>query len=194
MRNIESESQIKKRQKRNQWIIGIVLIVVMLGSSFGIIVDSFGKQKSQKIVVNGVEFQYSNGLWYAQKNGFNIASIYNPLQTENISSSVNSIENYQSKPLYIYSESGDAETEIYRNLDPRSNAIVERIQQACPKEITCGSEIPIKDCSNNFIIIRYSSKNQTSITQNQSCVLIESSQEKILKTTDEYLFKLFGIK
>lgn len=194
MRNIETEAQIKKRQRRNQWIIGIVLIVVMLGSSFGIIVDSFGKQKSQKIIFNGVEFQQSNGLWFAQKNGFNIVSYYNPFQTENISSTVKKVASYKNKPLYIYSESQEAEIEIYRNFNPQVNNIVERIQQACPEGENCSVEIPIKDCSNNFIIVRYSKTNETTITQNDSCVLIESAPEKVLETTDEYLFKLFEVK
>ncbi|VVB79755.1 Uncharacterised protein [uncultured archaeon] len=194
MRNIETEAQVKKKQRRNQWIIGIVLIVVMLGSSFAIVVDSFGKQKSQKIVFNGVEFQQSNGLWFSQSGGFNLVSFYNPLQTENTSAEVKDITNYQNKPLYLYSESREAEVEIYRNLDPQSNNIVERIQQACPKDENCSSEIPVKDCSNNFIIIRYSSTSQSTLTQNQSCVLINSTPEKILEITDEYLFKLFGIK
>lgn len=194
MRKIESEDQRKKRQRRNQWIIGIVLIVVMLGSTFGIIVDSFGKQKSQKIIFNGVEFQQSNGLWFSQKNGFNLISFYNPFQTENISSAVKGIANYQNKPLYIYSESREAEIEVYRNLAPQSNAIVERIQQACPQGENCSIEIPLKDCTNNFIIIKYSKTNQTILAQKDSCVLIESTPEKVLETTDEYLFKLFGIK
>lgn len=194
MRKIQTEDQVKKKQRRNQWIIGIVLIVVMLGSSFAIIVDSFGSQKEKKVVYNNVVFQQSNGLWFAQKDGFNLISYYTPFQTENISSSVKSIDNYRNKPLYIYSESREAEIEIYRNFDPQTNAIIQRIQQACPEKTLCSNELPNKDCKNNFIIIKYSPENQTKISQIDSCVLIESSPEKILETTDEYLFKVLSIK
>lgn len=193
MRGIESADSAKKKQRRNQIIIGVVLVVIMLGSTFGIIVDSFGnKDKEGKIIYNGIEFTKMEGVWVATKGNLQLIFSYNPKETENITSSVKFADNYYGKPLYVYSPDKNAEREIYRNFDPRANAIVSRIQSACPEGKTCEADVPIKDCSNNFIIIEES--NSTNIKQDRSCVFINGPKEKILEITDEFMFKVFEIK
>ena len=42
MKAIESKRETEKKQKRNQWIIGGILIIVMLGSTFGYAFYHFG--------------------------------------------------------------------------------------------------------------------------------------------------------
>ena len=56
----------------------------------------------------------------------------------------------------------------------------------------CTENVPTKTCEDNFLIITKS--NSTKITQEQNCVFIEAPYENLTQTTDEYLFKVLGIK
>ena len=48
MRKILSKSEQEKKRKRNSIIIGVILMIVMFGSVFGIVVGSFGQNSSGK--------------------------------------------------------------------------------------------------------------------------------------------------
>ena len=144
MRKITSRYKDEKKRKRNLLIVGIVLIIVMFGSVFGVIVGSFGKDKTEsKIEYNGYEFFNQNDLWYTSIGNFNFVFKYNPNQTKDIETELKYLNNYQNKPLYIYSEDYSAEVEIYRNLFYQ-NQIVERIQPACFSSEKCEGDLPVK--------------------------------------------------
>lgn len=191
MRKIETKADEQKGNKKKQWGIAILLGVILFGSTFGIIIDSFGNQ-STKIKYNGVTFENMGGYWVGQYNGLNIILSNNPKQVESLSANINPLNKYYSQPLYFYSESVEAEREIANNLAPQNNAVVERIQRACPVDKNCSVEIPKKTCENNFIIIEYSEN--TELKQDNNCVYIRGNSENILKITDEFILKLMNIK
>lgn len=189
MREIESKKEIEKRQRKNQFIIGGILIVIMLGSTFGIIVNSFGeKNNTEKVNYNGYGFTNQNDYWTTTIGNYEFVFKYNPTQVEKINSSVRYLNSYSGLPAYISSEDYNSEVEIYRNL----GNIVERFQGACLNETGCKENLPIKDCSNNFIIIRES--NESKVYQNESCVFIEGKKENLTEITDEFLFKILSIE
>lgn len=184
----------KKDPNRNkQLALGGLLIVVMFGSVFGIVVNSFGqKEDTKKIEYNGYEFIEQGGLWYTNIGDLNFVFINNPKETEKINSKVSLLSSYSGKPLYIYSENKEAETEIFRNLHPQVNPIIQRMQFACPSEEECEDDSPIKTCENNFIIIKEA--NKTNIAQEEGCVFIYGPKENLTMITDEFLFKMLGIE
>jgi hypothetical protein len=189
MRKIISKEQSAKKQKRNNLILAGLLILIMFGSVFGIIVGSLGQNSNiETITYNGYQFVNSNGFWTTEIGDYGFAFIYNPEQVEKVSSSINYLDKYNGKTLYFSSESSTALTEIYRNLE----GIVGRFQEACLNETDCKENLPIKDCSNNFIIIRES--NFTNILQNENCVFIEGNYENLTAITDEFLFKTLGVE
>lgn len=190
MRRIISKHKEEKKRKRNLLIIGIILIFVMFGSVFGIIVGSFGQSREKELSMeyNGYEFFSQNGLWYTSAGNLNFAFTYHPTETIDVQTNLNPLNNYQNNPLYIYSEDPNAEIEIYRNFQQ----IVERIQSACFSNEKCEGDYPIKTCSDNFIIIEISEKSE--IIQSGNCIYIKGSKEKLLELTDEFLFKVIGIK
>lgn len=190
MRRIVSKEQSSKKQKRNNLILAGLLIIIMCGSIFGVIVGSFGDSstKTEKINYNGYDFINSNGFWTTNIGDYGFEFQYNPTQVEKIPSTVNLLNEYKGKTLYFSSENSVALVEIYKNL----NSIVGRFQEACLNEEECEGDLPIKDCSNNFIIIKES--NSTNILQDENCVFIEGNSENITATTDEFLFKILGIE
>lgn len=190
MRKISSKDSEEKRQKRNQLIIGVILIFVMFGSVFGVIVGSFGKGGSTKAKYNGFEFIKQNERWMLTIGDFQFAFRYNPYEVEEIetNSSLKYLNNYYNKPLYFSSENSEASSEIYTNL----GSIIERAQSACLKGEKCEGGLPVKDCINNFIIIREGDLDN--ITQEENCVFIYGSQENLTKVSDEFLFQIIGIR
>lgn len=184
----------KKESNRNkQLFLGGILILVMFGSVFGIVVNSFGQKNNTKTInYNGFEFIKQNNFWFTNIGDLTFVFKYNPQEVEKINTKVSLLSVYSGKPLYIYSENPEAEAEIIRNLNPRANPIIQRMQIACPENTECEDDSPIKTCENNFIIIKES--NLTTITQNEGCVFIEGPQENLTMITDEFLFKILDIE
>jgi len=190
MRRIISKQAEAKRSKRNQYILGGILIFVMFFSVLGY--GFMGQDKetnSKKIEYNGFEFINQNGLWYSEIGGIQFAFKYNPKEVGQMPRELNGLENYQDKPLYISSENSEAELEIYRNLD----RFVLRRQPACLVNETCEDpELPIKTCDDNFILIKESEN--MNIVQENNCVHIFAPSENLTQITDEFLFKMLGIE
>ena len=92
------------------------------------------------------------------------------------------------EPLYLFSANQEASAEIYNNL----YQIVQRMQPACLNEEECDENLPIKTCEDNFIIIEESE--EIEIKQENNCVFIRGPQDSLIKITDEFLFKVLGIR
>jgi len=189
IKDIETKKDRDRKNKRNQWIIGGILIFIMMGSTFGIIVDSFGtKSNVDKVEYNGYTFVYENEFWTTTVGNYKFIFKYNPTQIERIDSELRYLNSYSGTPVYISSEDYNSKIEVYRNL----GNVAERFQEACLEEKGCQGDFPIKDCSNNFIIIREA--NESKIYQNENCVFIEGKEENLTQITDEFLFQIIGIE
>ena len=189
MKRLISKQEKEKREKKNQTIIGLVLVFIMVSSviGFGLMYGPGGNAddvENEKIVYNGFEFTYVNGFWTIGEFAFR----YNPQEAPDIGENLTDGTYYVGLPLYIYSESLEAEREISVNL----MNIAERIQQACPEEKQCSEDIPIKNCENNFIILKESENER--IFQIDKCVYIEGGQENLAKLADSFLFKILGVR
>ena len=192
MRKIISKEAEEKKRKKNQLLIGIVLIVVMVFSVLGYSLSSFGNTSSSSTInYNGFKFTQTSNVWTLNTGGYAFSFNYNPYQTEKINSALNLLSSYQGKPLYIFSENNDAEIEIYKNLFYQ-NQIGQRMQDACIEGEKCNGDYPIKTCQDNFIIIKES--NSSSIKQQDNCVFIEGNKENLTKLSDSFLFKIIGIQ
>ncbi len=179
----------KSKDRFNQLLIGLVLIFIMFLSVLGYALSGNQDEKSDngKVVYNGLEFVNQNGYWTTSLENFQFNFKYNPNEVEVIESTLNYANSYYDKPLYIKSDDSSATSEIYINL----NQIVQRMQNACIDEEGCEGDLPIKDCNDNFIIIK--ENNLTSITQNESCVFINGPRENLTMIVDAFLFKILGI-
>jgi len=186
MRKLNLRNQEKKDKKIKQFLVGGILILVMFFSVLGYSFKGKQNENSNVVKYNGLEFINQNGHWILSDSNFIFK--YNPLQVEEIPSELKFLTNYANKPLYIYSENTEAEAEIYTNL----NRIVQRMQYACLTEENCEGDRPIKTCKDNFIIILENNGNE--ITQDENCVFIKGAYENLTKLSDEFLFKILGIR
>jgi hypothetical protein len=193
MRRIISKEAEEKKRRKNQLIIGIILIAVMIFSVLGYSLSSFGNNNSSGSVVNynGFKFTQTSNFWNVNVGSYAFSFAYNPTQTEKINSALNLLNSYSGKPLYISSENNEAEIEIYKNLFYQ-NQIVQRIQEACLQGEKCNGDYPKKTCQDNFIIIKES--NSSEIKQQNNCVFIEGNKGNLTKLSDSFLFKISGVQ
>ena len=191
MKKITSKEKQDKKRQRSQMIGGLLLIFVMILSVLGYSLKSNADKESEKIVYNGVEFIKDSNLWKINLGGLTFSFWYNPEEVEEINSTINLINDYAGKPLYIYSEDSEAESEIYRNLFYQ-NTIVQRVQYACLEGETCKGDVPIKSCENNFILIKES--NNTKVEQQENCLFIKGKKEDLGKLADSFLYKMMGLQ
>ncbi|MDO8528645.1 MAG: hypothetical protein Q7S06_02010 [Nanoarchaeota archaeon] len=190
MRKIVSRETEAKKRKRNQLIIGGILVGIMILSTVGYAVNRESPSGAKKITYKGIEFVQQNGYWFATIGGVQFAFKYNPQETEEINGFATiRINDYSGKPLYISSDNLDAENELYQNLD----SIILRRQSACLQGQTCSNkDYPVKTCDDNFIIIKEAGN--TSISQEKNCVFIEGKKEDSVKLIDKFLYKTLGIQ
>ena len=191
MRRIGSKIKEKKKQRRNQLVIGELLVLVLFASVFAY---AFGGGKSveeDNVIYGGYEFIEENNFWFTEVGNLVFSFRYNPNEIEQIDSNLNSLESYYDRPLYISSDDIESSSEIYRNLNP----VIQRMQLACLENEGCENEdedIPTKTCEDNFIIIREA--NVTEVSQKDNCVFIKGKAEDLMKITDGFLLNIVGIK
>lgn len=198
MRRLISKHEENKKRKRKQLTVGLVLIFLMFFSTAGFAFQVLGgggkkqtNQQTQTINYNGFEFREQSSFWILNKDNINFIFRNNPYQVARIDSVINPLNNYLDKPLYINSESIEAESEVQINL----LQFVEEIENACLGECNNNEELPIKSCENNFIIIKEVTENeQSEISQENNCVFIRGKKTDLVKLTDEFLFKLLGVE
>lgn len=176
----------KKKDKTSQWIVGGILAFVLFGSIFGIVVDSItSKPTEQKITYKGETFNLINGRYYLFLGDYQFSFANNPNELEEVNINLTKkINSFTDLPLYIDSKDISARTEIYINLD----SFAQRIQLACFNEEDCNSELPLKTCQDNLIIIRNSTQNK--IYEQENCIFIEG--EDLNKLADKLILSLIG--
>ncbi|MFZ1970899.1 MAG: hypothetical protein WAU65_01835 [Candidatus Nanoarchaeia archaeon] len=198
MRKIISKYEKDKKKKRNQFLISIILIGVMLISVLGYAFQNYltgnnnvsNINSTQSISYNGINFLNQNGFWYSNYNGNTLVFTYNPSQisSQDLTNITKTLGDFSNKILYIYSDDSNAESEVRSNLYSFNTSIID----ACPAGMQCNQTIAQNiNCSNNFIIIN---SGQQSVMQVQNCIYIYGQGQDLIKTVDNVLFKIFGIR
>jgi hypothetical protein len=183
MRKIKSQTEIDKKKKRNQVIIGVVLVALMTFSTLGYsLMDNKNSGSTNRVEYDGVTLVNSNGLWEIEntKVYFN----YLPTELENISVEGSyGLNDYTDQPVYFvnYSDAGEL---IINNLQGK----LERYQDAC-LDVPCGLDLPIKNCSENLIFVFVDSE-EDRVYQKEKCIFISGDA---FKGVDAFNYQLFGI-
>lgn len=194
MNKIITKAERERKQKRNQLILGIFLIFTMILSTFGYAFFYNSDSEQQKIEYNKIKFTNSEyGTWLFKVNNLNFETLYNPLEVINISLQL-SEQDYQGQKLYFTSDlessSQNAQLEISKNL----GYLTTGIDFACLDE-SCELDKPIKNCSDSNIIVFNADNNinEPIITQEQNCLIINSSYADQEKIADAIVFRVLGI-
>lgn len=191
MEKIVTRSEKDFKNRRNQLIIGAVLIGLMVFSTLGYALGNAGDEESESVQFGPVEFNRDNtGYWNFNIDGFDFFTLYNPEEVGDINFfNQQSLQKYNGKPLYFVGGFQEPNIELSRNL----NSFVLRFNEACLDD-ECDGDFPVKNCSEDNVIIFEEVEGSGSITQEENCVFIKSDLGNQTRYADAYLFKLLGIK
>lgn len=199
MRKILDTKDSTKKQKKNTIILGVVLIIIMAFSTLGYAFfssDKSDEQTDEKISYKEIEFQKTEfGLWEFEINGYEFATRYNPLETENITNNIlKNIQNYQGKVLYFGVDSAEAISQIgNQEISSNLNDFILRANMACLTD-NCSEDYPIKNCSEENIIIFEDKQGNPELSEKENCIYVRSSNQEILRSSDAFLFKILGLQ
>lgn len=199
MRQIGSKQNLERKRKKNNLILGLILIGIMLFSVLGYGLsyyngggnDNKDNQEGQEISYNGFDFVNNNGFWFTQINGESYSFFYNPEQISVKNIEVPNLDYYKDKTVYIVSENPGAESEISSNLYSSTS----RIQKACLEGKECANDaLPIKTCEDNVIVIESDPESKGEIYQEENCIFIKGQDSELIKLSDEFIFHVLGIR
>lgn len=194
MKKIVSKTQLKKSQQRKQLIAGLLLVGLMIFSTIAYSFMSRDNEETSSSAFHykGLGFVEQNGYYFANNGQFQITLLNDP-RLNNASFEMNlntSLSKIYNLPLYLDSEDYLSSSLIVQNLGPEVNRLAQRVQFACIDENDCEEEYPIKDCSENLFILRYS--NDSKIETIDGCTFIFGSESEITKVVDKMILTLFG--
>jgi len=197
MRKIISKPEGKRKKRAKQVILGVILAVVITLSTIGYSFDVSERKSSgdsESIIYNEFEFIKEESFWTTFMGNQRFYFSYNPneAKTGDDAEITKTLTDYSSKPLYISSESPEAEYEIYRNLD----RFILRRQYACLNSSgkKCDKNYPVKTCDDDFIIIEKRNSGNNEIRQEQNCIFISGKEEELVKLADRFLFEILEIQ
>jgi hypothetical protein len=193
MKKLLTKEEQDKKKKRNQLILGLVLIGLMLFSTAGYALSDREDSSSniKKINYNGIDFiKDSSDYWRFSLNGYDFITQYNPEETKEIKTLGSKLlADYNGKPLYFSGEAVPAFSEIERNI----GRFALRTSMACLSE-NCSGDYPIKSCSeDNIIAIQITNDSLGDISQDTNCIFINSNELNQTKYADAVLFEILGI-
>lgn len=194
MKSIITRGEQERKTKRNQLIMGVILILIMTLSTLGYALSTKeNESESGKIKYNGIEFIKNSDYWNFNFQGRDFITKYNPKETKNVSMGFvySKINDFTNEPLYFVGNFQEANFELKRNF--YNSAL--RMQDACISGINCSIEnLPVKNCSSDNVIIIQESKNKKeSVYQENKCIFIFANSNNQTMYADALLFKILGI-
>lgn len=185
MERIKTKEEIERKKKRNQWIVGLILTLILVLSTAGFALFRGNNQTNRRVEYNGLKFTLVNGLWAAEINGKIFYFQNLPQEVANVSvSGFYDLQTYSGKPLYFVNNNL-ASGEVLNNL----GSYILRYQDACIAGLNCSGDLPVKTCKDNLIIF-VTSDSETKVWKNENCVYISGN---FIKGVDAWLYKMLGV-
>ncbi len=188
MRGIETQEEIKKKERRRARFFSIFMLLILVGSTIGFAFfysPTGQNQKSNQGNANqeDEEFFQSGNAWNVNIGGEIFSFANKPSEVRDIEVETSFvIGDYTNRPLYI-----DASEAAYIEIGSTLGRYSERTQKACYDSCN-NSELPEKNCTENLIILESSQENK--VYQNDRCIFIEGD----IKAVDAFLFKTLGFE
>jgi len=190
MREIKTREEKERSKRINQILIGITLSLVLVTSVVGYsFFSSRGGNSGEKRAeeYRGLKFVQEGEWWRTEISGYTFTFKNLPQDTLNYVPINLSISSYANKPLYFVAEERRGVNEINMNL----KQFVMRSQFACLENEKCEEDLPIKNCSDNVVVIKIGEKD--SIRQEGNCVYLDYINDSV-RVADSFLYKILGVK
>jgi len=184
IRKIKTQEDLDREKRRNQIIIGSVMILLLVVSTAGYSLMSGDSNDKSFAEEEGFDFFRENNLWKVNVNSQIYGFQYLPSEVVNVSiNGTYDISTYSGQPLYFVGNS-PAIPEILNNLQ----RYVLRSQEACLNGTNCTGNLPVKGCDSNLII--FESGDETRVYKKENCVFVVGEH---VRATDKFLYEALKI-
>ncbi|HLC54765.1 MAG TPA: hypothetical protein VJK07_04040 [Candidatus Nanoarchaeia archaeon] len=180
MKAIQTAEQRESSRKRRTQVMGIVLVVLMLGSTIGYAFSLFFSSTSPDTAAPQI-LPPTNQPITINHNGlsFQLLSVQDDIAGIPVNITVR-ISDYVNFPVFIAAEEVSANQELTAVIGRYAS----RIQQACYGPCA-QQDLPEKECDENLIVVNASTSN--SIFQQERCIFIQGD----IRAVDAFLYNLF---
>lgn len=184
-----------KEKSKKRLVLPAIIVFIMVTSTLAVI---FRNEESNAYNYNGYKFIKTENGWFSSINEKTILLTYGPKELENIQSisldinelinaqkiylSINPLENLH-QPIYDFTT----------NIKP----LIPNLIPACNVDIPKCSNSPLKTCKDanqNTKIIIFQSSNESKISYENNCLVLQGDYETLTKLTDNLILTLFKIK
>ena len=214
MRKIKSMADIEKARRRNNIILGIIMIFLLTASSLGYSLMSADNNEKNIVSENGFDFVRDGGMWKlaiddaragVSSEEDKIFVFQNlPSEVDDINVNVTAqLGMYSGQPVYFVNP-GEGVNEILSNI----GSYVLRYQEACLRrdsvtddldnltsglnesanDMICEGDLPVKDCGSNLIV--FEAGNETRVYSEGNCVFIVGD---VVRGSDAFLYRILGV-
>jgi len=195
MRKIKSMADVERVQRRNNIILGLFMIFLLVASSAGYSLMSADSEEENVVNEKGFDFVRSGGMWklLIGADAFNFQYLPSEVSDVDVNLSIE-LGMYSGQPLYFVNP-GEGVGEILSNLD----RYILRYQESCLGDIflesnesykmVCEGDLPIKNCDDSNLIV-FEAGNNTKVYMEGNCVFIEGD---VIRGVDAFLYEVLGI-
>ena len=180
MKSIQTAEQRESSRKRRTQVMGIVLVVLMLGSTIGYAFSLFFSSTSPDTIAPQI-LPPTNQPITVTYNGlsFQLSSTQDDIAGIPVNITAR-ISDYTGFPVFIATEDVSATQELTAILSRYAS----RIQQACYGPCT-QQDLPEKECDENLIVV--SANITKNVYQQEQCIFIQGD----VRAVDAFLYNLF---
>ena len=186
---------MKQESRLKKIILPIFIASIMVFSIFGYMANR--SDNPEEAAYNFLKFVKSDNGWLAYKDNKKIIIQTNPKDLKDIQEPKLTLQELNSaQKIYL---SFNPEDNIYQAL----NSFVQQIKpllntftQACTKDVSKCSNLPLKTCSDATDIIKViqiQENNQTRLEYTNNCLIIQGKSEDLIKEMDKLTLILNGI-
>ena len=191
---------MKEKKEKKRWGLIAFIVLIMVGTSFSVVVYYGFQSQSQAAKYNGIKFSNIGNIWIASINGRQAAFSFLPADLADIKTSGNIFGTFQGKfEIDSTSEVNSTFKEPIALAQHQMGLTLEKYDIYLRKGFTSNNtfSLPVIACNNtiqNVPVIYFKFSNSTNINVNGNCVIAEASTATdFIRAKDRLLYGILGL-
>ncbi len=191
---------MREKKEKKRWGLIAFIVLIMVGTSFSVVVYYGFQSQSQAAKYNGIKFSNMGNIWIANINGRQAAFSFLPADLADIKTSGDIFGMLQGKfEIDSTSEVNSTFKESIALAQHQMGLTLEKYDIYLRKGFTSNStfNLPVIACNNttqNVPVIYFKFSNSTNINVNGNCVIAEASTATdFIRVKDRLLYGILGV-
>ena len=191
---------MREKKEKKRWGLIAFIVLIMVGTSFSVVVYYGFQSQSQAAKYNGIKFSNMGNIWIANINGREAAFSFLPAELTDIKTSGDIFSMFEGKfEIDSTSEVNSTFKEPIALAEHQMGLTLEKYDIYLRKGFTSNStfNLPVIACNNttqNVPVIYFKFSNSTNINVNGNCVIAEASTATdFIRVKDRLLYGILGV-